>query len=146
MTEAPSPFVSQAHEGRVVRALARELLIRMPSERVGSAFALWESRAHPGDGPPRHIHHREGEVFQILQGHFRVWCEGASFELEPGGVAMIPRGHAHTFRSLGPHPGRMLTHGRAGRPRQVLRRGRGLWPNRARPSGRAHGAWPSLWP
>ena len=48
-------------------------------------------------------------MFQILDGHYRVWCDGQLFELAPGGLAMIPKGRPHTFQCIGPTPGRMLT-------------------------------------
>jgi hypothetical protein len=30
-------------------------------------------------------------------------------DLGPGGMALLPRGQAHTFKNVGPSPGRLLT-------------------------------------
>ena len=70
---------------------------------------MWEEAAPPGSGPPRHIHLRMDEAFQILEGHYEVWCDGRIYELGPGAMAMIPKGTPHTFRCMGPAHGRMLT-------------------------------------
>jgi hypothetical protein len=38
-----------------------------------------------------------------------VWCDSEIHDLAPGAMAMIPKGTPHTFRCVGPLPGRMLT-------------------------------------
>jgi mannose-6-phosphate isomerase-like protein (cupin superfamily) len=102
-------IVSGPGEGRKVHVLGAVLTIRVASADAGGDFAVWEEASPPGLGPPRHIHHRMEEAFQILEGHYQVWCDGRTHELAPGAMAMIPKGTPHTFRCVGPTPGRMLT-------------------------------------
>jgi mannose-6-phosphate isomerase-like protein (cupin superfamily) len=102
-------FVSGPGEGRKVHVFGVVLTIRVASADTAGDFAVWEEAASPGSGPPRHIHHRMDEAFQILEGHYQVWFDGRIHELGPGAMAMIPKGMPHTFRCVGPAPGRMLT-------------------------------------
>ena len=102
-------FVSGPGEGRKVHVFGVVLTLRVPSADTAGDFAVWEEAALPGSGPPRHIHHRMDEAFQILEGHYQVWYDGRIHELGPGAMAMIPKGTPHTFRCVGPSDGRMLT-------------------------------------
>jgi mannose-6-phosphate isomerase-like protein (cupin superfamily) len=101
--------VSGPGEGRKVHVFGIVLTIRVSSGDSGGDFVVWEEIAPPGFGPPRHIHHCLDEAFQILEGHYCVWCDGRSYELGPRAMAMVPKGTPHTFRCLGPSHGRMLT-------------------------------------
>jgi mannose-6-phosphate isomerase-like protein (cupin superfamily) len=101
--------ISGPGEGRKVHVFGVMLTIRVATGATGGDFAVWEEAAPPGFGPPRHIHLRMDEAFQILEGHYEVWADGRLYHLEPGAMAMIPKGTPHTFRCMGPAPGRMLT-------------------------------------
>jgi mannose-6-phosphate isomerase-like protein (cupin superfamily) len=109
MGNAARAIVSGPGEGRRVHVFGVVLTLRVPSGATGGDFAVWEEAAPPGAGPPRHIHHRMDEAFQILEGRYQVWCDGHLHELGPGAMAMIPKGTPHAFRCLSPDHGRMLT-------------------------------------
>jgi mannose-6-phosphate isomerase-like protein (cupin superfamily) len=109
MADGTRVIVSGPGEGRKVHVFGVVLTLRVPSGAAGGDFAVWEEAAAPGFGPPRHIHHQTDEAFQILEGHYQVWTAGRIHELGPGAMAMIPTGTPHTFRCVGPSPGRMLT-------------------------------------
>lgn len=102
-------IVSAPGEGRKVSVFGTLLTIRVASATSGGDFAVWEDSGPPGYGPPRHLHLNVDEAFQVLDGHYRVWCDGRSYELGPGAMAMVPKGTPHAFRCLGPGPGRLLT-------------------------------------
>jgi mannose-6-phosphate isomerase-like protein (cupin superfamily) len=102
-------IVSAPGQGRKVHVFGVVLTIRVASGDTGGDFAVWEEEALPGFGPPRHIHHRMDEAFQILEGNYQVWCDGRIHDVGPGAMAMIPKGAPHTFRCVGSSPGRMLT-------------------------------------
>jgi mannose-6-phosphate isomerase-like protein (cupin superfamily) len=109
MTRALQEITRAEGEGRKVHVFGVVLTIRIASLDTGGDFAIWEEASPPHMGPPRHIHHYVDEAFQILEGQYRVWCDGRTYDLGPGGVAMVPKGMPHAFRCLGPGPGRMLT-------------------------------------
>ncbi|MEM7024587.1 MAG: cupin domain-containing protein [Pseudomonadota bacterium] len=109
MTKALRETTRLPGEGRKVHVFGVTMNIRIASMDTGGDFAIWEESCPAGLGPPRHIHHYVDEAFQILEGRYRIWCDGRTYDLDPGGVAMVPKGMPHAFRSLGPGTGRMLT-------------------------------------
>ena len=99
--------ISGPGEGRKVHVFGVVLTLRA-SGAAGGDFAVWEEAAPPGFGPPRHIHLRMDEAFQILEGQYEVWATAASTS-SAGRDGDDPQGHAAHFRCMGPAPGRMLT-------------------------------------
>jgi quercetin dioxygenase-like cupin family protein len=61
-----------------------------------------------GGGPPPHIHHREDETFQILEGEYEFTVAGQTFVAGKGATIFAPRGIPHTYRYLGQTPGRLM--------------------------------------
>jgi uncharacterized cupin superfamily protein len=49
-----------------------------------------------GVSPPRHIHRREQERFEVLEGEITVLADGESVLLRAGDTCRIPPGQAHT--------------------------------------------------
>jgi uncharacterized protein YjlB len=48
--------------------------------------------------PPLHIHHREDEVFVVLEGELTLFTPGESRTVRAGDAAFAPKGVAHTYR------------------------------------------------
>ncbi len=71
-------------------------------------LSIWEEIVGPGEGTPPHIHHREDEVFHVLEGRVRIWCGDESFEARAGDTAALPRGIRHCFRNEGVEDARLL--------------------------------------
>jgi Cupin domain len=59
-------------------------------------------------GPPAHIHTHEDEVIIVLEGEVEFETAEARFIRGPLGLAFLPRGQMHSFRT-GPHGARCLT-------------------------------------
>jgi quercetin dioxygenase-like cupin family protein len=51
-----------------VNILGIPMLLRIHGRDTGGVVSVVESHDVPGSGPPPHIHHREDELFQILEG------------------------------------------------------------------------------
>lgn len=75
----------------------------------GESLGMFESVAPARSGPPRHVHHREDEIFYILSGDVLFWLEGESAIKGPGEVVFVARGREHTFQVVSDRPARMLT-------------------------------------
>lgn len=82
--------------------------IVVPAEAMSGACAIWMHIAQPGFSPPRHIHQREDEIIHELTGRLYIWCDGATFTVNPGDTATLPRGLPHSFRVTGRDPARMM--------------------------------------
>jgi oxalate decarboxylase/phosphoglucose isomerase-like protein (cupin superfamily) len=58
--------------------------------------------------PPRHIHRREQERFEILDGEVTVLAGRDPLRLRAGDTCEIPPGQAHTWSNSGDCPVRMI--------------------------------------
>lgn len=102
-----APIIRLPGEGTLNRAFG-ERLIRIRASETAGRFALIEEPVPPGWGPPLHVHQREDEFFQVLEGTFRFRCGDVVQEAGPGASAFLPRGIPHAFRNIGAGMGRLL--------------------------------------
>ena len=94
--------------GKTVNALGKPMVIRIHGRDTGGVLSVVESLDAPGDGPPPHIHHREDETFQILEGEYEFMVGEKTIPAKPGTTLFAPRGMPHTYRYLGRTPGRLM--------------------------------------
>jgi mannose-6-phosphate isomerase-like protein (cupin superfamily) len=60
-------------------------------------FALMEYHTKPGNEPPPHVHEREHELYFVLEGTMRFYCENKTLDIGVGDVVFLPQGMAHAF-------------------------------------------------
>jgi mannose-6-phosphate isomerase-like protein (cupin superfamily) len=73
------------------------------SRDSGGQLTILDYRAPASFGPPRHLHHPEDEVIELIEGQAVVWTPNLSFVLAPGDVVLLPKLSPHTWRAYGPH-------------------------------------------
>jgi mannose-6-phosphate isomerase-like protein (cupin superfamily) len=69
---------------------------------VGGQLTILDYRAAAGFGPPRHLHHRADEVFQVIEGQAVVCTPNLCFVLASGDLVLLPKLSPHTWRAYGP--------------------------------------------
>src|SRR5881394_1286723 len=94
--------------GKRVNILGIPMVIRIHGRDTGGVVSVVESHDVPGGGPPPHIHHREDETFQILEGEYEWMVGDKKFVAQKGTTIFAPRGVPHTYRYLGQTPGRLM--------------------------------------
>jgi quercetin dioxygenase-like cupin family protein len=94
--------------GKEVNVLGIPIFIRIHGRDTGGVLSVVESIDLPGGGPPPHIHHREDETFQVLEGDFEFSVGDKKIIAKQGATIFAPRGIAHTYRYLGQQPGRLM--------------------------------------
>jgi len=94
--------------GKAVNILGIPMFIRVKGGDTNGIISVVESHDVPGGGPPPHIHHREDETFQILEGEYEFTVAEKSFVAKEGMTIFAPRGIPHTYRYLGQAPGRLM--------------------------------------
>jgi mannose-6-phosphate isomerase-like protein (cupin superfamily) len=94
--------------GKQVNILGIPMLIRIHGRDTGGVLSVVESHDVPGGGPPPHIHHREDETFQILEGEYEFMVGGKNIPAKPGTTLFAPRGVPHTYRYVGKTPGKLM--------------------------------------
>ncbi len=94
--------------GKKVDVLGISLFIRVHGRDTNGALSVVESHDATDGGPPPHIHHREDETFQILEGEYEFIVGGKTILAKPGATLFAPRGVAHAYRYVGKTTGRLL--------------------------------------
>ena len=68
----------------------------LTGQETGGAFTLLEVTGK-GAVPPRHIHHREDEVYYVIEGELTFEVGGRAFAAPAGTAVWLPRGIEHGF-------------------------------------------------
>jgi quercetin dioxygenase-like cupin family protein len=95
-----NPIQIASDGGRKVNILGIPMVIRIHGRDTGGVVSVVESHDVPGGGPPPHIHQREDETFQILEGDYEWTVGGKKFIAKKGATIFAPRGIMHTYRYL----------------------------------------------
>src|SRR5215471_10948058 len=103
-----NPIHVSSDAGKKVNILGISMLIRLHGRDTGGVVSAVESHDVLGGGPPPHIHQREDETFQILEGEYEWTVGGKTFTAQKGTTIFAPRGIPHTYRCVGGTPGRLM--------------------------------------
>ncbi len=79
--------------------------VLVTSDETGRSFAAIHQTSPPGGGPPPHIHHKEDEIFTVIEGEFEILHGDTWHPLAKGETAYALRGCVHTFRNCGDRAG-----------------------------------------
>jgi len=79
----------------------------LTGEDTQGQFALLEMLGRNGSAPPPHIHHREDEIFYVLEGELTVRVGDRVLKATPGMTVFLPRNVPHSF-TIDSEEGRML--------------------------------------
>lgn len=66
-------------------------------EDTHGQFALIEAVSRRGNVPPPHIHHREDEIFYVMEGEIVVSVGDSTIKGTPGTMVFLPRDVRHSF-------------------------------------------------
>ena len=102
------PVVIAANGGEHISVLGNQVEIRLTSLDTGGAAFVFENRIPVGDGVPPHVHEREDEIVQILEGELEVFLDGKTLRASAGAIVNFPRLVAHGFRNVSAAPVRTL--------------------------------------
>lgn len=103
------PFAVQAYEGVVLETpIGGTAIIKAATSQTDGSLTVIELVIGPKQGPALHTHHRDHELWVVLEGTFRFKAGGAMLRASTGGMAFGPRGTPHAFQNTGDEPGRLL--------------------------------------
>ncbi len=102
------PIHTPSTGGKKLNVLGIPMILRIDGRDTDGIVSVVESHDVPGGGPPMHIHNREDETFQILEGEYEWTVGGKRFAAQKGDTIFAPRGVPHTYRYLGVAPGRLM--------------------------------------
>lgn len=78
------------------------LTVRRSAADGPDRVSVTEQLMAQGDSPPLHLHHREDEVFHVLEGCMRFRVGEAEVVAHPGETLLAPKGVPHSFRIESP--------------------------------------------
>jgi len=107
--ERPRALVAEHGAGRAVHVLGAELTIKISSRDTNGAFAVFEGRTMPLEGPPLHRHRDQDESWYLVDGEYSFEVDGEEIYASAGATVFAPRGSSHSFQNVGNQPGRMIT-------------------------------------
>lgn len=109
MVRRATSFVVEAGEGIELRGPAGgDLLLKAHTDSTDGSFTMLEIQIGPYQGPPRHLHRREDEMWYILEGSFRFFADEEMLSASTGGFVFVPRGTSHCFQNLEDRVSRLL--------------------------------------
>jgi len=71
-------------------------IIRVSAQSGDDQLSVVEQRARKGWSPPLHLHRTQDEIFQVLEGEFRIQLADQEHHLKAGEFLLIPKGVPHT--------------------------------------------------
>ncbi|MEV7344673.1 cupin domain-containing protein [Streptomyces sp. NPDC093544] len=95
-----SGHVIAARDISPVSVPGHDFRILADGSATGGAFSLTEAESPKGAMVGCHVHDEAVECFYVLDGTYRLTVSDASYELEPGGFLLVPRGAPHQFEVL----------------------------------------------
>jgi mannose-6-phosphate isomerase-like protein (cupin superfamily) len=102
-------FIVERGAGRPIHVVGDEVTIKISTRDTDGAFAVFEGRTRPLQGPPLHLHRDQDEWWYIIEGEYRFEVDGEEIYARAGDTVFAPRGSRHTFQNAGTTPGRTLT-------------------------------------
>ena len=109
MSTSMEPFAVQPGGGACLETPTRDTAYVLANTRnTRGSLTMLELVISAKNGPALHVHHREDEVWYVLEGQFRFKAGDEMFWVSEGGLAFGPRGTPHNFQNVGEAPGRLL--------------------------------------
>ncbi len=93
---------------RVFSVVGDRYHFQVLGEETNGAFAMFEAFVPPQHGPPPHVHHREDEVFYVIEGEFTFTIAGQPVLATAGQTIYAKRDIPHTFKNSGGQAGRLI--------------------------------------
>ncbi|MFN8622826.1 MAG: cupin domain-containing protein [Chloroflexota bacterium] len=102
------PTIAALDEATVAYFLGLPSWERLTGTQSGGSMGIVEQEIFAGFQSPYHVHHREDELWYVLDGDVRFVSGSTSIVVPKGGIAFLPRDIAHGFEVMGRTPARML--------------------------------------
>jgi quercetin dioxygenase-like cupin family protein len=100
------PAVVQPKDGRTMLVLGQEVTVKLSSGETGGDYYIFETVVPPGARVPPHIHSREDEILEVLDGELEIFLDGETFKTSGGALAFFPRQTVHAFGNAAKTPAR----------------------------------------
>jgi mannose-6-phosphate isomerase-like protein (cupin superfamily) len=93
----PTAFARAVHLDSTFAYMGSLMTFLAKGSETSGRFALMQYHTKRGNEPPPHVHEREHELYFVLEGTMRFYCEDKILDIGPGDVVFLPQGKAHAF-------------------------------------------------
>lgn len=108
MTAASQPRHFRPGDGKTYQLGRITLTFKTMAADNAGAYTLCETIEPPDSGAGLHRHPSYDETHIICEGHFDCQLGDQMLKLGPGDMMFVPKGTAHSVKSVGPESGREL--------------------------------------
>ena len=95
--QSPTAFARAVNVETTLAYMGSLMTFLAKGSETGGRFALMQYHTKPGNEPPPHVHEREHELYFVLEGSMRFYCEDKTLDVGAGDVVFLPQGKAHAF-------------------------------------------------
>ena len=92
------PKIIRHAEGQVL--MGGRQTIKLKAEDTGGTMSVTLSVVPTGSGIPYHVHQKEDETFEIIEGELEVNLNGEVHTIQKGDMVFMPRNIPHSFKAL----------------------------------------------
>ncbi|MGH2793253.1 MAG: quercetin 2,3-dioxygenase [Actinomycetota bacterium] len=96
------PFLSKPGQGERLAFMGQVSLVRATGDQTGGLLSITETRTPAGNGPPRHVHSLEDEMFFVLEGELTFTIGDEQHVAGPGSFVFAPRDVPHAYVANAP--------------------------------------------
>jgi mannose-6-phosphate isomerase-like protein (cupin superfamily) len=108
VTTAAQPRHFRPGDGKTYQLGRITLTFKTMAADNSGAYTLCETIEPPGSGAGLHRHPSYDETHIVCEGHFDCQLGDQLLRLGPGDIMFVPKGTAHSVKSIGPESGREL--------------------------------------
>ncbi|MBI1878422.1 MAG: cupin domain-containing protein [Chloroflexi bacterium] len=101
LTKTKEATVIQSSEGRKLNVLGHAITIKLAQRETEGDYYIFEVVTPPGHGIPPHVHSKEDEIIQVLEGEYEVLLGEKTYQARAGATLHFPRTIPHAFRNVG---------------------------------------------
>jgi mannose-6-phosphate isomerase-like protein (cupin superfamily) len=106
--QRPQPLITALDEDAAEYFLGLPSWVRATAAQTGGSMGIVEQEMPAGFASPYHVHHREDELWYVLEGEVRFVSGPTSIAVPRGGIAFLPKSIPHGFQVVGKGAARML--------------------------------------
>lgn len=106
--ELLKPFARNRGEGKSYWYNGNLMTFMLSGEEGRGGLSVVDVYFRTGEEPPMHVHHREDELYYVLDGELTFYVGDESLEAQAGTLVFLPRDIPHSFWVKGQGMVRML--------------------------------------
>jgi mannose-6-phosphate isomerase-like protein (cupin superfamily) len=91
-----------------IKPFGLDVKVLLPTDTTGGIISVPMVWHKPGEGPPRHVHCGQEEIFFIVDGTYELTVGDRTAIVGPGTIVFILRRVVHRFKNVGGATARML--------------------------------------